>query len=825
MAQFMKTFRKHRKAWLAGLTLMAMFSFVFLDIVYQTMRSGGGPRNPVAAETARYGAITERQLDLMLRQRRSLYGFLRQLQPAVMTKGGRGEQIRIALMSLGDSPASEEAAVESWLLGRKAEELGLKVSQKAINDYIGMLHEGKLGTADLKRILGDLRLSQSQLFEALRQDLLSLRLYEMFSVSLAGVTPAQRWEYYQQLNRRAKIEAVPIAVSQFVDKVPAPAPEVVQKFFEQHKERLPDPNSPEPGFREPHRIDVQFLKASYEAFADAAAVTEQEIKDYYDVNRERYRDILPELPPSEPPKKEPAKTEPAKAEPPKAPPPKAEAPKAQPQKAETPKAEPAKAAVPAKAEPAKSPVKPEEAPKAQAPTTPPEAPKSPSPAAGKTSSNPPPSLFHLVSEEKAGPGPAAAKPASAEKAAPLPPKDQPPATPPAAPGASASKVEPPASKPEPSPPKAAAAGAKPEPAAAKSAPAGAKAPAAPADLTLPPPLTQPGPGGAAPAPAPKYIPLDKVKDEIRKLLAREKAQEKIKDVLRRIQDRLAKYEEQWTLHETLEPAEKAATPAPTPPDFPALAKEFKLTSGQTGLVAAWETQGLEIGRSRVDGSAAFTAVAYDKNFALYRPTTSQDDEGSSYLFWKVNDAPERVPELDEPGVRERVVGAWKLIEARTLASETAERMADEARKAKKPLAEVFAARKDLKVVTPEPFSWLTYGSVPVWLRRLPPRLSEVAGIEAAGSDFMQAVFALKAGEIGPAVNQPKTTVYLVRLAEYLPSESVLWEMFVADDYGSYANVARYDQGVANRIWIDALKAEAGLQWKRDPFRGRVESEF
>ena len=66
-------------------------------------------------------------------------------------------------------------------------------------------------------------------------------------------------------------------------------------------------------------------------------------------------------------------------------------------------------------------------------------------------------------------------------------------------------------------------------------------------------------------------------------------------------------------------------------------------------------------------------------------------------------------------------------------------------------------------------------------------------VELAGNDFMRTVYGLKVGEIGVAMNQPKTIAYVVQLVETTPSDSVLWQMFKADDYSKYASVASGDE--------------------------------
>ena len=257
-------------------------------------------------KTTKYGSLTESQMAYLLRERGTLHSFFRQLQMAVVAKGGRAMQVYAALMAMGDSPVSEEAAVDDWLMMQKAEELGLRVSEKAVNDYLISLTEGKVGNEDVKKILTNLHLGQPQLFEMLRQELLAMRLKEMFGISLAATTPAQRWGYFLQLNRRAKIEAVPVAVTKFVAQVADPPETVLREFFDKYKGKLHEPMSPEPGFKEPHRIDVEYLKARYESFIDPAAVGDEAVREFYEANKDRlYRDLLPEEPKTELPKTEP----------------------------------------------------------------------------------------------------------------------------------------------------------------------------------------------------------------------------------------------------------------------------------------------------------------------------------------------------------------------------------------------------------------------------------------------------------------------------------------------------------------------------------------
>ena len=310
-------------------------------------------------------------------------------------------------------------------------------------------------------------------------------------------------------------------------------------------------------------------------------------------------------------------------------------------------------------------------------------------------------------------------------------------------------------------------------------------------------------------------------------MAREKAPEKIRKRLNDIQTSLVRYHDRLIRFQVDRDSTKGGetlTP-PEKPDFRKLASEHGLIARSTGLISALEAQRLDIGSSQI-GENPFLYTVFERS-PKHRPAISQDAKGDSYLFWKVDEVEQRIPELDEAGVRDRVLRQWKMIQARTLAEQEAKRLADEANKAGKPLGEVFADRPEFQVAESEPFSWLTYGGVhPLLAQGRPPRLGEVNGadVELPGNDFMQAVFGLKKGEVGTAPNQPRTVYYVVRVTDSNPLPEVLWRMFLAESYFAYFGAAAYDRSSLQEAWLDGIKSQVGFQWdpewQRESWRRR-----
>lgn len=699
MANPFRIWRKHQKAFLAILALMAMISFVVLPIVMDIMGSSPA-RDPVVVSTQKYGSLHQSKLWALRQNREVLRGFLQHLQQATIEAEGNPRQVMMVLYRIGT--ASEEDVVDTWLLSRQAEELGLVVSDETINQFLAELTtQQKVSRETVQQIMRYRHISENDLFRILRHELLAIQLENLFGISLGGITPAQRWDYYQRLNRKARIEAVPLPVANYVSQVPDPDETTLREFFEQHKNRLYVPTSPLPGFREPQRIALEYFKAN----VDAVKVSDEEIQRHYDQVKDK-EFVQEELPEVKKPTEKRQEEKPAPAKP----------------ATESSAQEKARAAGPdAKAEEkkgAKEPIKQE-------------------PATKQSSSRALGGPFHLTAYQQ--------------------------------------------------------------------------------DKEKQPEHAKPG--------EMKYVPLEKVRNRIRATLA----EAKIRELLGRLQDKVMRYHEELTLYEVHKEDKTRSAQPPEKLDYRKLAKENGLGFYRTELISALEVGQLDIGQSSLEGNVPFVTYAFE-TLPLHRPEISQDIEGNHFLFWKTAQAEERVPAYEDAGVRERVLQAWKMVQARGRARREAERLAEQARKANKPLKEFFARQPGFVVHESEPFSWMTYGAFPAWWAQVPPEISPIRSEERdpatgaqteivvmPGNELMREVFRLQKGQIGVATNRPETIVYLIRVIDVTPA---LWEAFVAEDFGRYARVAEHDQRALFAAWREAVRAEAGLKWQREPERYR-----
>ncbi|HEV7226405.1 MAG TPA: SurA N-terminal domain-containing protein, partial [Pirellulales bacterium] len=624
MASPFKHFRKHQKAMLAVIGILTMLAFTILPSVMDQMGGAMSAQDPIVA-TANGENIRESDMGQMRRAR-----FLANKFVAGCFQMALKEQFFMARFQYGSlleqffGEATDESVVETRLLAERAHQIGLVISDDAVNEFLRGLTQDKVPAEGFKSLVRELGTTQGQLFNALRNELAAQRMREM---SLPGgeATPAQRWDYYRRLKQRAVVEAAPVFVAEFADEVADPSPEELAKFFEDHKRQEPQPLSPTPGFKIPKKAAFQYFVADYDKFYDEAAVTQEEIEKHYEQYKDqRYLFSSFDFPEATDDK----------------------APDAGKDEAQKPAADGAK---PADAKPADD--KPAEDEPAE------DKPAEDKPAEDKPADKPDQqssvlrgisqlavasnhrgasralagliesSLFADEKSEDAGSPDASQKPAEdkpAEKNA-------------AAPDDAAADANKEASEGQPSDDNP----SQPEPKQGPDAPprSTAKPPAG-----LSPPISDDLllPGEIGQGAKPKYAPLWKVEDSIRKELAGQKAVERMTAAFAPIQAKMNRFTR------NLDPDEKQ----PKLPDLSGLAKEQDLaeqtTESLTGLEFKERHPGLADAspdqQSFNERPRHFIDIGYG-NMAVFQSAVVKDLEGDRYLVWKIDQKEAYIPEL------------------------------------------------------------------------------------------------------------------------------------------------------------------------------------
>lgn len=751
--------------------VLCMIGFSIAGVIdYSTDRSrGGGGEDPIVA-TAYGKNLRASEVHQMVRRRALVINFMAQCRASAMNFPDYA-QLFANLYEYRFGPPTDEAVVTTWVLNERARQMGIVIDDHAINAFIRSETADKVNSDVLQGIAKQLGAGSPQIFDALRGELLAMRLREM-ALSGLQTTPAQRWDYYRRQRQRATIEAVPIRIEDLADQVPDAPEEQLRAFFDTHKDKVPDPESPDPGFKVPKKASFTAVVARFDDFLDVDSVTAAEINEHYEKFKDtRYlwdefafgQDDGDDTPAQNSDKPTDTSGEKATGE----------------------------ESVEGKASGNGADDKPTDGENKKGANS--DEQSSLMPATGNLIAgllSRPTSVFGglLAADDEEATSdakqPSDEKPAdeAANKNQTVGIVDKPADTP-AAVSSDTKSVETTSSD---------------QKSDSKATSKKIKRPA------VPPPITSEYllPRDIRQGSHPKHAPLWQVEDSIRKELARDKASKKIDEALRVVREKMRKHSR------LMEPEDTELKM----PDLETVAESQHLSVLKTGLLSRLELKEKFPDLANAFGeqrNLTFDLIGYS-GLGKFQNTTLQDVDANRYLVWKTEEQDEYVPEFAD--VRSKVLRVWKIVKARDLAVKKADELADEATKAQRPLKDVFASRSGLTVIQPPPFSWLTRGIANVD-NRSPPRESEIEGIESPGPNFMQTVFNLGVGGAGEAMNKPQTMVYVVRVQALEPSREVLRAGFLADDFSLYYEVAMEDRQRAQERWVKGIESEAGLTWK------------
>jgi len=221
----------------------------------------------------------------------------------------------------------------------------------------------------------------------------------------------------------------------------------------------------------------------------------------------------------------------------------------------------------------------------------------------------------------------------------------------------------------------------------------------------------------------------------------------------------------------------------------------------------------------------FTDIAFAENVRRYSPATIGGMQDVQFLYWKTDGREPYMPDFAEAS--SDVINAWIRIEARKIADNEANNLRNEIAakkvrqsfggniaKSDESLKQKFADTKQV-VISPDPFSWMTTGFNPGGAGT--PALSDVAGVENAGQEFMKEVFSLKTGEVGVAMNMSKSKVYIFRLVSESPPVDLLKQLFLTNGNSPEVQYIAYVESISLlRAWYTNLESELEVTWNYDP---------
>ncbi len=299
-----KVFRKHQKIVLAGLTLMAMIGFGLGDVLTKMGRSGRSSQASKDVVETNIGNLSQMEMSQLVAQRALVHRFIVLAYIAShpeLSFMARQERFALGIIAqYGFGGDSRPDLLDAWLYRYEARRMGIAVSDEQIRNYIKSFTEAKfmpnspanrLSTEKFSSILEQLRLSPKELFDMLREELQG-DIARNLKMPAYLPSPEKYWEYYQQLNTRQKIEVAALPVQDFTAVVSDPADKQVAALFEKHKfeKERAFAGTFTPGFRQPDKVKLHSLALSRNAVDDQVAasgpVTDKEIEEYYDRNKD-----------------------------------------------------------------------------------------------------------------------------------------------------------------------------------------------------------------------------------------------------------------------------------------------------------------------------------------------------------------------------------------------------------------------------------------------------------------------------------------------------------------------------------------------------------
>jgi hypothetical protein len=281
--------------------------------------------------------------------------------------------------------------------------------------------------------------------------------------------------------------------------------------------------------------------------------------------------------------------------------------------------------------------------------------------------------------------------------------------------------------------------------------------------------------GAPELTPPRFIPFSELRDSLAEALAREKANEEVRETFDKIREEVIdKFADAYhKVEDEITDAKKDGAPTegfvlPQADDLSGVAKKYGMTHEITPLIDRREAEHYgrislaRAGSGQSQDSKTFASTIFEPKTPLYEGFELNDILGDRYLVRKIADVPAHVADLKE--VRDQVVRAWKLEKARPLAQKAAEELAAKLKAGGGEIKD--STISDRPVTTIGPVTKLKPG-MPIpsqfQFRRGPATLTEIPQIPEAGPALIDSLFALKPGEVAVEPDLPKSTYYVMTL--------------------------------------------------------------
>ena len=254
-------FRKHQRKLLAVFAILAMIVFVLGDALTGWVGGRGGGRggvNDQVVAALKWKNIRYSDLEPMKIQRQRANAFISALTSDMPRFGN----------FFGGTSTRE--LVDAVIFEHEATQLGIPATSEMAMGWL----RGFTGKAANTRYFEE-KFRKSSLAEQITDEQLLLEIANQIRiqavallVQTAEATPLDVYDAYKDQTERVSAYAAGVKVEDFVAKVtPGPTDADVESLYASAKDRLPNPNSPEPGFKVPQKVRFEVVSADVAARA------------------------------------------------------------------------------------------------------------------------------------------------------------------------------------------------------------------------------------------------------------------------------------------------------------------------------------------------------------------------------------------------------------------------------------------------------------------------------------------------------------------------------------------------------------------------------
>jgi len=254
--------RKRKRNW------AILFLLVLIIIVFVAFYGGNQMGDRVASEVAMINGEPISQREFAVEYQRALERYREMLKGQLTDEMIKGLNLKGNIV---------EGLVQKKLVLQEARSLGLSATDDDVANQLTKVPEfqvaGRFNKERYLQILQANRLQPAQFEEDQRDQITLQRLYSIILDSIQ-VSDAEVRERYRLDHEKINLQYVKSSVGDFASQVKL-TDEDVKKFYDRNKDSL----------KEPLKIQVEYLTYPFEQFSAKAQVSVKEIEDYYQNNQ------------------------------------------------------------------------------------------------------------------------------------------------------------------------------------------------------------------------------------------------------------------------------------------------------------------------------------------------------------------------------------------------------------------------------------------------------------------------------------------------------------------------------------------------------------